>query len=152
MVHSRSMWQRTILARSAGALGGAVVGAVGFALASFLFARGIGILGNAPAVSALIGAVYLGVWGGLIGAIIGLANLNTSWSTVVGLSGGLLLAGREILTHGERRYFYDSGYFDKRMFLSDVIVWITLVLGLALVGLAISALQNKVFGVARVGS
>ena len=133
------------MALLAGSICGAIIGAAGFALAERVFGRGIGILGNSPSLAALIGAVYLGTCGGVMGAIIGIVNLNASRSGVVGLACGVLLVIKEIW-RSERGYFYEGGYFDRQMFFSDLIHWMTLVLGLALVAVAVSVLQSKGLG------
>lgn len=122
-----------------------IIGAAGFALSERVFGRGIGILGNSLSLAALIGAVYLATCGGIMGAIIGIVNLNVSRSRVVGLGCGVLLILWETWRR-ERGYFYEGGYFDGLMFLSDMIHSITLVLGLALVAVAVSVLQRRVFG------
>ena len=80
-----------------------------------------------------------------MGAIIGIANLNVSRSGLIGLACGGLLVMREMWI-GERRYFFEGGYFDKQMFFSDIIHSMTLVLGLALVAVAAAALQSRVLG------
>ena len=82
------MLKRTILALFVGSICGAIFGAAGFAPAERVLGRGIGILGNSPSLAALIGAVYLGTWGGVMGAIIGIANLNASRSGGVGFAWG----------------------------------------------------------------
>jgi hypothetical protein len=139
------MLKRIILAFLVGSICGGIFGAAGSTLAEWVFGPGIGILGASPSLPALIGAVYLGTCGGLMGAIIGIVNLNVSRSGVVGLACGMLLVVQEICRR-ERGYFYEGGYFDRQMFFSDIIHWITLVLGLALVALAVSVLQSKGLG------
>jgi len=57
------------------------------------------------------------------------------------LHGGLLVI-REIW-RSERGYFYEEGYFDKQMFFSDIIHWMTWVLGLGLVAVVVSVLRSK---------
>ena len=136
------MLKRIILAVLAGSICGVIIEATGFALSELMFGRGIGILGNSPSLAALIGAVYLGACGGVLGAIIGIANLNVSRSGVVGLACGMLLVLWEMWKN-ERGYFFEGGYFDRQMFISDIIHWITLVLGLALVAVAVSILQSR---------
>jgi hypothetical protein len=136
------MLKRTAVALLVGALCGAIIGAAGFALSERVFGRGIGMLGNSPSLGALIGAVYLGACGGIVGAIIGIADLNASMSAVIGsLCGALSVIWG--MWRSETRYFYESGYFDRQMFFSDIVRWMTLVLGLALVGVAVSVLQRK---------
>ena len=139
------MLKRIILTLLAGSICGAIIGAAGFTLAERVFGRGIGILGNSPSLAALIGAVYLGTCGGVMGAIIGIVNLNASRSGVVGLACGVLLVVQGIW-RSERGYFYEGGYFDRQMFFSDIIHWMALVLGLALVAVAVSVLQSKGLG------
>ena len=55
------------------------------------------------------------------------------------LHGGLLVI-REIW-RSERGYFYEEGYFDKQMFFSDIIHWMTWMVGLGLVAGAVPAAQ-----------
>jgi hypothetical protein len=129
----------------AGSICGAIIGAAGFALAERVFGRGIGILGNSPSLAAFIGAVYLGTCCGVLGAVIGILNLNVARSGVFGLACGLLLVIAEIW-RSESKYFYEGGYFDRQRFFSDIILWMTLVLGLGLVAVAIAVLQRKRVG------
>jgi hypothetical protein len=89
--------------------------------------------------------VYLGTCGGILGAVIGILNLNAARSGVFGLACGVLLVIAEIW-RSERGYFYEGGYFDRQMFLSDIIQWMTLVLGLGLVAVAVAVLQRKRLG------
>jgi hypothetical protein len=139
------MLKRIAVSLFIGALCGAIIGAAGFALSERVFGRGIGMLGNSPSLGALIGAVYLGTGGGVIGAIIGIADLNVSMSVVIGSIGGALFVIWD-MWRSDARYFYESGYFDRQMFFSDIVQWMTLVLGSALVGVAVSVLQRKVSG------
>ena len=139
------MLKRIILTLLAGSICGAIIGAAGFTLAERVFGRGIGILGNSPSLGALIGAVYLGTCGGIMGAIIGIVNLDVLRSGVVGLTCGVLLVMLEIW-RSERGYFYKGGYFDRQMFFSDIIHGMTLLLGLALVAVAVSVLLSEALG------
>ena len=139
------MRQRFILALLTGSICGAIIGAVGFALAERVFGRGIGILGNSPSFATFIGAVYLGTCGGVPGAVIGIVTINAARSGVFGLACGVVLIIAEIW-RSERGYFYDGGYFDRQMFFSDIIQWMTLVLGLGLVAVAVTVLQRKRLG------
>jgi hypothetical protein len=142
------MMKRIVVALLVGSICVAIIGAAGFAISEWVFGRGIGILGNSPPLAAFIGAIYLGVWGGLIGAIIGIVNLNVYKSGAIGLCCGVILVIREIWRN-KRGYFYEGGYFDRQMFLSDIIHWITLVLGLAFVAVVVSVLQKKRLGVGK---
>ena len=137
--------KRFILPLLAGSICGAIIGAAGFALAERVFGRGIGILGNSPTFAAFIGAVYLGTCGGAMGAVIGILNLTVARSAVFGFACGLLLAIAEIW-RSESKYFYEGGYFDRQRFFSNIILWMTLVLGLGLVAVAIVVLQRKRLG------
>jgi hypothetical protein len=137
------MLKQIALALFIGALCGAIIGAAGFALSEWVFGRGIGILGNVPSLGALIGAVYLGTCGGVLGVIIGTANLNVSMSVVLGLACGALLVLWEIGS-SKTRYFYESGYFDRQMLLGDIVHWVTMVTGFALVAVIVSVLQRNV--------
>jgi hypothetical protein len=139
------MRKRFILPLLAGSICGAIIGAAGFALAERVFGRGIGILGNSPSLAAFIGAVYMGTCGGVLGAVIGILNLNVARSGVFGLACGVLLVIAEIW-RSESKYFYEGGYFDRQRFLSDIILWMTLVLGLGLVAVAVAVLQRKRLG------
>ncbi len=134
--------KRIVLTLFVGAICGAIIGAAGFALSERVFGRGIGILGNSSSLAAVIGAVYLGTCGGVMGTMIGIGNLNVSRSVVVGLACGMLLVIRE-MCKSETQYFYKSGYFDRQMFFSDIVHWMTLVLGLALVAVAVSVFNVK---------
>jgi hypothetical protein len=140
------MWKRFILPLLAGLICGAIIGAGSFALAARFSGRGMGVLyANSPAFAAVIGAVYLGTCGGVVGAVIGILNLNVARSGVFGLACGVLLVITKIW-RSESKYFYEGGYFDKQMLFSDIIEWITLVLGLGLVAVAVAVLQRKRLG------
>ena len=140
------MRKRFILPLLAGLFCGAIIGAAGFALDARVSGRGIGILyANSPTFAAFIGAVYLGTCGGVLGAVVGILNLNVARSGVFGLACGVLLVITKIW-RSESKYFYEGGYFDRQMLFSDIILWMTLVLGLGLVAAAVAVLQRKRLG------
>ena len=136
----RAMWGLGI-----GAVSGAVIGAGRFTLATFVFGRGIGILGNSLSLSALVGVVFIGLSGGIVGAIIGISNTTILRSAIIGLVIGLIITFHDVYG-SERHYFYESGYFDRQLFFSDIIHWSTLLFGHLFIGAVVAAFLRRGYG------
>lgn len=114
------MWKRFILPLLASSICGAITGAAGFGLAAMVSGRGMGIYANLTAFTAVFGAVYLGACGGVLGAVVGILNLNAVRSGVFGSACGVLLVIAKI-GRSESNYFYEGGYVNKQLFFSDMI-------------------------------
>ena len=90
-----------------GTFTGALVGAVGLALAEAGFGRGIGIFGPSPLVGALLGAIMVGFVGCAAGAISGGIGGERKWSGVGGGGIGSLAAIYVFSMHAT--YFAEYG-------------------------------------------
>ena len=132
------MFSRTIVGLLICVACGAAIGAASFALGESLFGRGIGLIGKSLPLAAIIGAVYVGIPGAVVGVIVGGFSLEKAQGAGVGLAVGLLMV-LLFVWRNEHRYFYEGGYFDKQLFFGDLVVWAAWFVGLVLVAVVVSA-------------
>jgi hypothetical protein len=138
------MFFRILVGLLVGGVSGGAIGAISFAVGESLFGRGIGMLVKSPLLAALIGVVFIGAPGLLVGAIVGGLNLRKLQAAAVGGAVGLCMILLFVLRN-ESRYFYESGYFDRDLFLYDVLINATWLFGLVLVSAIVSASVRRLF-------
>jgi len=109
----------------AGALSGAVVGAISLGIYDYVHALNIGLTSR-WSFTALAGFLYLGVLGGFTGLVVGVTRVNKIYGAIIGLILGLFLA---LLT-------YERG-------LGEILILSAL--DLSLVGLIVSAFTKRIF-------
>ena len=138
------MLLRVLVGLLVGGISGSAIGAISFAVGESLFGRGIGVLVKSPLLAALIGIVFIGAPGLLVGAIVGGLNLRKLQAVAAGAAIGLCMILLFVLRN-ESRYFYENGYFDKQLFLYDVVINVTWLLGLVIVSAIVSASVRRLF-------
>lgn len=138
------MLLRVLAGLLVGGISGGTIGAISFAVGESLFGRGIGVLVKSPHLAALIGVVFIGAPSLLVGAIVGGLNLRKLQAATVGAVIGLCMILLFVLRN-ESRYFYESGYFDRQLFLYDVVINAMWLFGLVLVSAIVSASVRRLF-------
>ena len=139
-----------VTALMVGTVCGALIGSVAYTLMGVMFPDGVDLifLRSTTLLMAILGALFVGVPGGVVGLVVGAARLGKFQGGVVGGGIGALLVARATyngfsdLRSAYIRYLED-GYLNTRIVFADLIMDATWLIGLTVTGVVVALLNDS---------